>query len=125
MTTTKKDLALRVAAEVGVKKQLAYEVVDSLFNAMRDSLIRGDRIEIRGFGVLGVKNTKPKPAARNPRTGEIVYVPARKKSYFKAGVLIKEELHKPTEGVGEEAEEMEDEQGEEQEKKQEGQQTHG
>ncbi|OGG46352.1 MAG: hypothetical protein A3F84_13500 [Candidatus Handelsmanbacteria bacterium RIFCSPLOWO2_12_FULL_64_10] len=62
---------------------------------MRDSLIRGDRIEIRGFGVLGVKNTKPKPAARNPRTGEIVYVPARKKSYFKAGVLIKEELHKP------------------------------
>ncbi len=95
MTTTKKDLALRVAAEVGVKKQLAYEVVDSLFNAMRDSLIRGDRIEIRGFGVLGVKNTKPKPAARNPRTGEIVYVPARKKSYFKAGVLIKEELHKP------------------------------
>lgn len=95
MTTTKKDLALRVATEVGVKKQLAYEVVDSLFNAMRDSLIRGDRIEIRGFGVLGVKNTKPKPAARNPRTGEIVYVPARKKSYFKAGVLIKEELHKP------------------------------
>ncbi len=95
MTTTKKDLALRVADEVGVKKQLAYEVVDSLFNAMRDSLIRGDRIEIRGFGVLGVKNTKPKPAARNPRTGEIVYVPARKKSYFKAGVLIKEELHKP------------------------------
>ena len=95
MTTTKKDLALRVAGEVGVKKQLAYEVVDSLFNAMRDSLIRGDRIEIRGFGVLGVKNTKPKPAARNPRTGEIVYVPARKKSYFKAGVLIKEELHKP------------------------------
>ena len=102
MTTTKKDLALRVADEVGVKKQLAYEVVDSLFNAMRDSLIRGDRIEIRGFGVLGVKNTKPKPAARNPRTGEIVYVPARKKSYFKAGVLIKEELHKPM-APGEEA----------------------
>ena len=95
MTTTKKDLALRISEKLGVKKQLAYEVVDTLFKAMRESLIQGNRIEIRGFGVLGVKDTKPKPAARNPRTGEIVYVPARKKSYFKAGVLIKKALHKP------------------------------
>ena len=95
MTTTKKDLALRISDKLGVKKQLAYEVVNTLFKAMRESLIDGNRIEIRGFGVLGVKDTKPKPAARNPRTGEIVYVPARKKSYFKAGVLIKKALHKP------------------------------
>ena len=95
MTTTKKDLAIEISDKLGVKKQLAYEVVDTLFKAMRESLIAGDRIEIRGFGVLGVKNTKPKPAARNPRTGEIVYVPARKKSYFKAGVLIKKALHEP------------------------------
>ena len=95
MTTTKKDLALRISEKLGVKKQLAYEVVDTLFKAMRESLIQGNRIEIRGFGVLGVKDTKPKPAARNPRTGEIVYVPARKKSYFKAGVLIKKALHQP------------------------------
>ena len=95
MTTTKKDLALVISEKLGVRKQLAYEVVDTLFKAMRESLISGDRIEIRGFGVLGVKDTKPKPAARNPRTGEIVYVPARKKSYFKAGVLIKKALHEP------------------------------
>ena len=67
MTTTKKDLALRISEKLGVKKQLAYEVVDTLFKAMRESLIQGNRIEIRGFGVLGVKDTKPKPAARNPR----------------------------------------------------------
>lgn len=95
MTTTKKDLALKISDRLGVKKQLAYEVVDTLFKAMRDSLVEGNRIEIRGFGVLGIKPTKPKPAARNPRTGEIVYVPARRKSYFKAGVLIKKSLHKP------------------------------
>ena len=99
MTTTKKDLALRISEKLGVKKQLAYEVVDTLFKAMRESLIHGNRIEIRGFGVLGVKDTKPKPAARNPRTGEIVYVPARKKSYFKAGVLIKKALHKPLDEI--------------------------
>ena len=95
MTTTKKDLALKISDRLGVKKQLAYEVVDTLFKAMRESLIAGNRIEIRGFGVLGIKPTKPKPAARNHRTGEIVYVPARPKSYFKAGVLIKKALHKP------------------------------
>jgi nucleoid DNA-binding protein len=95
MTTTKKDLALKISERLGVKKQLAYEVVDTLFKAMRESLIEGNRIEIRGFGVLGIKPTKPKPAARNPRTGEIVYGPARRKSYFKAGVLIKKALHKP------------------------------
>lgn len=95
MTTTKKDLALKISDQLGVRKQLAYEIVDTLFKAMRDSLVEGNRIEIRGFGVLGIKPTKPKPAARNPRTGEIVYVPARRKSYFKAGVLIKKALHKP------------------------------
>ncbi|MXX11924.1 MAG: integration host factor subunit beta [Gemmatimonadetes bacterium] len=95
MTMTKKDIALKISDRLGIKKQLAYEIVNTLFNTMRENLIAGDRIEIRGFGVLGIKPTKPKPAARNPRTGEIVYVHARRKSYFKAGVLIKKALHEP------------------------------
>ena len=95
MTTTKKDLALQVAKETSCKKSLAAKMVDSIFGAMRNSLINGDRIEIRGFGVFQVKNTKPKPAARNPRTGEIIYVPARRKTHFKPGKLLKDALHKP------------------------------
>jgi integration host factor subunit beta len=95
MTTTKKELAIEVAKEVGCKKSLASKMVDSIFSAMRYSLISGDRIEIRGFGVFQVKDTKPKPAARNPRTGEIIYVPARRKTHFKPGKLLKEALHKP------------------------------
>ena len=95
MTTTKRAIALEISDRLGINKQLAYEMVNTLFDIMRENLIDGKRIEIRGFGVLGVKPTKPKPAARNPRTGEIVYVPARRKSYFKAGVRIKKALHKP------------------------------
>ena len=95
MTTTKKDLALEVAEETGCKKSLASKMVDSVFNAMRKSLISGDRIEIRGFGVFQVKDTKPKPAARNPRTGDVIYVPERRKTHFKPGKLLKEALHKP------------------------------
>ena len=95
-TITKKDLALLVS-QSGCKKNLAAKMVDSLFVAMRDSLIQGNRIEIRGFGVFQVKDTRPKPAARNPRTGEIIYVPARRKTHFKPGRLLKEALHQPRE----------------------------
>ncbi|MFH1851291.1 MAG: HU family DNA-binding protein, partial [Candidatus Neomarinimicrobiota bacterium] len=42
-----------------------------------------------------VKPTKAKPKARNPRTNEIVYVPAHRKTHFKAGKVIREQLRKP------------------------------
>lgn len=96
-TTTKKDLALKVSEDTGCRKNLASQMVDTIFEAMRDSLIDGHRIEIRGFGVFQVKKTRPKPAARNPRTGQIIYVPARRKTHFRPGKLLKEELHKPLE----------------------------
>ncbi len=96
-TTTKKDLALRVSQDTDCKKNLASKMVDTVFEAMRESLINGNRIEIRGFGVFQVKETRPKPAARNPRTGQIIYVPARRKTHFRPGKLLKEELHKPIE----------------------------
>ena len=70
-------------------------MVNSLFNIVREQLIEGNRIEVRGFGVLDTKATKPKPAARNPRTGEIVYVPARRKTHFKPGKELKSALHEP------------------------------
>ena len=95
MTKTKRDIAEDVVQNIGCPKILALKMVDSVFASMRDSLINGNRIEIRGFGVFQVKDTKPKPAARNPRTGEIVYVPARRKTHFKPGLLLKEALHKP------------------------------
>ena len=96
-TITKKELALLVSNNAGCKKNVAAKMVDSLFTAMRESLIAGNRIEIRGFGVFQVKDTRPKPAARNPRTGEIIYVPARRKTHFKPGRLLKEALHQTRE----------------------------
>ena len=98
-TVTKKELALLISQSIGCKKILASQMVDRLFAAMRDSLIEGGRIEIRGFGVFQVKDTRPKPAARNPRTGEIIHVPARRKTHFKPGQLLKEGLHQPSEAV--------------------------
>ena len=97
MTTTKKELALKVSKATGYRKYRAALLVDTLFPIMRETLIAGNRIEIRGFGVFEVKNVKAKPSARNPKTGEKIYVPAHRKIHFKPGLLLKKELHKPIE----------------------------
>ena len=96
-TITKKDFAQAVAKATGTKSNLALEMVDSLFTAMRAQLIEGNRIEIRGFGVLETKDTKPKPKTRNPRTGEIVYVPARRKTHWGPGKQLKDALREVAE----------------------------
>jgi integration host factor subunit beta len=97
-TVTKKDVAKRVAKELGEKVYTAEKFVDSVFTVLREILSEADpevRIEIRDFGVFEVKKTRPKPKARNPRTGEIIYVPARRKTHFKAGKLLKDVLKVP------------------------------
>jgi integration host factor subunit beta len=97
-TITKRDIARRVARQVDEELPLAEKVVSALFTILREVMAEADpevRIEIRDFGVFEVKTTKAKPKARNPRTGEIVYVPPRRKTHFKPGKLLTEELKKP------------------------------
>ncbi len=99
-TVTKKDVAKKTAQLLNEKIYTTEKIVDGVFNSLRDIMTNAEgevRIEIRDFGVFEVKKTKPKPKARNPRTGEIIYVPARKKTHFKAGKLLKEVLKKPLE----------------------------
>jgi len=65
--------------------------------SLSDALIQGHRIEIRGFGGWTVKTTRPKPVARNPKTGERIFVPARRKVAFKPGRILKMALSQPLE----------------------------
>jgi integration host factor subunit beta len=98
MTITKKDVAKRTAKLVNERIYITERIVDGVFTALRQFMAEANpevRIEIRDFGVFEVKKTKPKPKARNPKTGEIIYVPARRKTHFKAGKLLKEVLKKP------------------------------
>jgi integration host factor subunit beta len=99
-TVTKKEVSKRVAKMLGRKIYVTEEYVNAVFQALREILSEADpeiRIEIRDFGVFEVKQTKPKPKARNPRTGEIIYVPARRKTHFKPGKLLKDVLKEPLE----------------------------
>ncbi|MFQ5674576.1 MAG: HU family DNA-binding protein [bacterium] len=101
-TITKKDVAKRTAKLVGEKIYLAEKIVDGVFTSLRQFMAEANpevRIEIRDFGVFEVKTTKPKPKARNPKTGEIIYVPARRKTHFKAGKLLKDVLKTPLDQI--------------------------
>ena len=80
----KLDIVNQVADKTGVPKQKAEQVVDALFNAMKDALAKGKRIELRGFGVFVVKPRK-RGIGRNPRTGKEVPIPAGKTIRFKPG----------------------------------------
>ena len=75
---------VNMVAEKGVSKQTAERVVDSLFEAMKEALAAGKRIELRGFGVFVVKPRK-RGVGRNPRTGKEVPIPAGKTIRFKPG----------------------------------------
>ncbi|MEE9225136.1 MAG: HU family DNA-binding protein [Bacteroidota bacterium] len=97
-TYTKKDVAKKVAEVTGEKMHLAEKWTDSVFTALRQVMMTADpelRIEVRDFGVLEVKLTKSKPKARNPKTGEHIYVPPRRKTHFKPSKLLKEFLQQP------------------------------
>lgn len=97
-TVTKKEVAKRVAKMMGQKIYITEDFVNAVFQSLREILSEADpeiRIEIRDFGVFEVKETKPKPKARNPRTGQIIYVPARRKTHFKPGKLLKDILKEP------------------------------
>jgi DNA-binding protein HU-beta len=80
----KLDIINRVADKTGVPKQKAEQVVDALFNAMKEAMAQGKRIELRGFGVFVVKPRK-RGIGRNPRTGKEVPIPSGKTIRFKPG----------------------------------------
>ncbi len=97
-TYTKKDVAKKVADLRHEKVYIAEQWTDTIFAALREILKEADpelRIEIRDFGVFEVKLTKSKPKARNPRTGETIYVPPRRKTHFKPSKLLKNFLQQP------------------------------
>jgi integration host factor subunit beta len=90
----KADLVLKVAARANVTQKVAKVIVDTIFNGMKDSLVKGDRIEIRGFGSFMVKNYQGY-TGRNPKTGRLVDVRAKRLPFFKVGKELRERVDSP------------------------------
>jgi len=75
-------------------------IVSTVFDEITDALVRGDRVELRGFGAFSVKH-RPERTGRNPRTGEAVHVPAKTVPFFKTGKELRERLNEKREPVSE------------------------
>lgn len=92
MTCTKKDIVKEVAARTGFDMASIKEIVQTMFDAMCEGLARDENIEIRNFGIFKVKTT-PERKARNPKTSEIITVPAKKHISFKPGQVMKQKIN--------------------------------
>ena len=92
----KAKLIDKVSERVKIRSNVAKVIVDSIFGAMRESLEKGERIEIRGFGTFVVRDYGGYKG-RNPKTGKIVDVPPKKLPYFKVGKELKEMVNSPGE----------------------------
>ena len=88
---TKKDIVLRIADQTALKQIEIKKVVQAIFDCILEALMRGEKIELRNFGVFKVKQRKPR-TGRNPRTGTTVPVPARRSVVFKPGLEMKERI---------------------------------
>jgi integration host factor subunit beta len=92
----KANLINKVSDRVNIPSNAAKVIVDTIFDTMRESLEKGERIEIRGFGSFVVRDYGGYKG-RNPKTGKIVDVPPKKLPYFKTGKELKEMVNSPGE----------------------------
>ncbi len=88
---TKKDIILKVADETHIKQIDVKKIVQNTFDCITEALVRGEKIELRNFGVFKVKQRRSR-TGRNPRTGQTVPVPPRKVVVFKAGLEMKKKV---------------------------------
>lgn len=68
------------------------KIVDTVFDEITEALASGDRVELRGFGAFSVKEREAR-MGRNPRTGENVFVEAKRLPFFKTGKGLRERLN--------------------------------
>lgn len=89
---TKSELIEALAQRAnGITSKVAEVVVNTVFQSMKDALVKGDRIEIRGFGSIKVKSYASY-TGRNPKTGQSIKVPAKKLPFFKVGKKLRERV---------------------------------
>ncbi len=88
----KSDLVNALSRENDLPIRKAEEIVNVMFDSMSQSLISGERIEIRGFGSFSVRQYDGY-TGRNPKTGEETVVESKKLPFFKVGKDFRERLN--------------------------------
>ncbi len=84
MTLTKPGLTDELAAVSGLTKEESETVVETIFEQITQALVKGDKVELRGFGSFRVRHRNAR-RGRNPKTGALVSIPRRRVPFFKVG----------------------------------------
>ena len=89
----REDIIRKVGDKLNLTNDEMKLILETTLDTMAEILTGNHsriRLELRNFGIFEVKPTKAKPKARNPKTNEIVFVPARRKIHFKPGKIIRQ-----------------------------------
>ena len=89
---TKSELIDAVTERANIPRKRAEEVVNLIFESMKEALMAGDRIEIRGFGSFKTKHYEPY-MGRNPKTGKLIQVNEKVLPVFKVGKELKNRVN--------------------------------
>lgn len=96
---TKADLINHISEQANITRVKAETVINTIFDSMVEALVKGDRIEIRGFGSF-VNRQYEAYKGRNPRTGEVIEVKEKQLPFFKVGKELKDSINNPANWVG-------------------------
>lgn len=91
MSLTKADIVERVYKEAGFSKKEAADLVDLVFKVIKDTLAKGEKVKISGFGNFSIRD-KATRVGRNPQTGEAMDISARRVLTFKPSQVLKEDV---------------------------------
>ena len=89
----KTELIAAVAAKTGLTKKDAERVVNATVETITASLVKGDKVQVSGFGIFEVKAREAR-VGRNPRTKETIQIPATRLPAFKASKALKDAVAK-------------------------------
>jgi len=95
----KSELITALAEKAEFSKKDAEKVLNAFVDSVTESLAKGEKIQMIGFGTFEVK-TRPARTARNPRTGAEIKIAASKSPAFKAGKALKDKVNTPAKKKG-------------------------
>ena len=92
MTLTKSDIVEDLNNQIGLNKREAKELVDSVFDTIKQTLINGEEVKVSGFGNFQLKD-KPARPGRNPKTGQEYLIPKKERIRFNVSKLVKDQIN--------------------------------
>ena len=90
---TKAEIIEQIYEKIGFSKKESSEIVELVFDTMKETLEKGEKIKISGFGNFVVRSKRPR-VGRNPQTGEEIEISARRVLTFRPSQVLKQALNK-------------------------------